>query len=46
VLQDTQAYVNAGFEGKGIFDLPTRITLREREQWRALSEWLTPKIHA
>ncbi len=40
VLQDTQAYVNAGFEGKGIFDLPVRTTLREREQWRALNNWL------
>uniref|UniRef100_E6QX83 Putative partition-related protein n=1 Tax=mine drainage metagenome TaxID=410659 RepID=E6QX83_9ZZZZ len=46
VLQDTQAYVNAGFEGKGVFDLPIRTTQREREQWRALSEWLNPKIHA
>ncbi|MDA8328957.1 MAG: ParA family protein [Betaproteobacteria bacterium] len=46
VLQDTQAYVNASFEGKGVFDLPPRITLREREQWRALGEWLTPKNHA
>lgn len=40
LLQDTQAYVNSAFEGKGIYDLPQRVTQREREQWRALSEWL------
>lgn len=39
-LQDTQAYVKAAFEGKGIVDLPVRQTLREREQWQTLMDWL------
>ncbi len=41
MLQDTQAYVKAAFEGKGIVDLPVRQTLREREQWQTLMDWLS-----
>ncbi|MDR3391392.1 MAG: ParA family protein [Sulfuriferula sp.] len=40
-LQDTQAYINAAFEGKSVFDLPARLTEREREQWQPLLTWLT-----
>ena len=43
-LQETQAYVNAAFEGKSIFDLPLYQTVREREQWQPLQAWLS-KIH-
>lgn len=39
-LQDTQAYINAAFEGKCVFDLPPRVTEREREQWQPLLAWL------
>lgn len=39
-LQETQAYVNSAFEGKGIFDLPAYMTVREREQWEPLTAWL------
>jgi len=39
-LQDTQAYINAAFEGKSVFDLPARMTEREREQWQPLLSWL------
>ena len=42
-LQDTQAYVNAAFEGKSIFDLPVYQTQREREQWQSLQTWLLAK---
>lgn len=40
-LQETQAYINAGFEGKSIFDMPNWMTEREREQWQPLLTWLT-----
>lgn len=40
-LQETQAYINAAFEGKSVFDLPPRLTEREREQWQPLLSWLT-----
>lgn len=43
LLQDTQNYVNACFEGKAIFDLPLRTTVRERAQWQGLADWLTPQ---
>ncbi|NOT18588.1 MAG: ParA family protein [Sulfuriferula sp.] len=39
-LQDTQAYINAAFDGKSVFDLPAYQTQREREQWIALLDWL------
>lgn len=39
-LQETQAYINAAFEGKSVFDLPPRLTEREREQWQPLLAWL------
>lgn len=42
-LQETQAYINAAFEGKSVFDLPARLTEREREQWQPLLSWLTSK---
>ena len=40
LLQDTQAYVNAAFEGRSIFDLPVHHTRREREQWQGIADWL------
>ena len=40
-LQETQAYINAAFEGKSVFDMPPRLTEREREQWQPLLAWLT-----
>ena len=39
-LQDTQAYINAAFDGKSVFDLPVYQTQREREQWSPLLDWL------
>jgi len=39
-LRETQAYVNAGFEGKSLFDLPPSQALRELEQWAYLLGWL------
>ncbi|MHB1676282.1 MAG: AAA family ATPase [Sulfuriferula sp.] len=42
-LQETQAYINAAFEGKSIFDLPVYLTAREREQWQSLMAWLLDK---
>jgi chromosome partitioning protein len=39
-IQDTQAYVNAAFDGKSVFDLPAYQTQREREQWLPLLSWL------
>lgn len=39
-LQDTQAYINAAFDGKSVFDLPVYQTQREREQWLPLLDWL------
>ena len=39
-LRDTQLYVNAAFEGYGIFDLPAWQSQREREQWEPLEQWL------
>lgn len=40
-LQDTQAYINAAFDGKSVFDLPAYQTQREREQWTPLLDWLS-----
>ncbi len=39
-LRETQAYVNAGFEGKTLFDLPPSLAQRELEQWAYLLNWL------
>ncbi|MDO8311782.1 MAG: ParA family protein [Sideroxyarcus sp.] len=39
-LRETQAYVNAGFEGKTLFDLPPSVAQRELEQWTYLLGWL------
>lgn len=39
-LRETQAYVNAAFEGKSLFDLPPSQAQRELEQWRYLLAWL------
>jgi chromosome partitioning protein len=39
-LRETQAYVNAGFEGKTLFDLPPSQAQRELEQWAYLLGWL------
>jgi chromosome partitioning protein len=39
-LRETQAYVNAGFEGKSLFDLPLSQAQRELEQWPYLLHWL------
>ena len=42
-LRETQVYVNAAFEGKSIFDLPSHLAARDIEQWAFLQDWL-PKI--
>lgn len=39
-LRETQAYVNAAFEGKTLFDLPPHLAERELEQWTYLLNWL------
>jgi chromosome partitioning protein len=39
-LRETQAYVNAGFEGKTLFDLLPSQAHRELEQWPFLLNWL------
>ncbi len=39
-LRETQVYVNAGFEGKTLFDLPPSQAQRELEQWAYLLGWL------
>lgn len=39
-LRETQAYVNAAFEGKTLFDLPLYLAERELEQWAYLLNWL------
>jgi chromosome partitioning protein len=39
-LRETQAYVNAAFEGKTLFDLPPSQAQRELEQWAYLLNWL------
>ena len=39
-LREAQAYVNAGFEGKTLFDLPPSLAQRELEQWAYLLGWL------
>lgn len=39
-LRETQVYVNAAFEGKSLFDLPSHLAERELEQWSFLLDWL------
>jgi chromosome partitioning protein len=39
-LREAQAYVNAAFEGKTLFDLPPSMAERELEQWAYLLSWL------
>lgn len=39
-LRETQAYVNAAFEGKTLFDLPRYLAERELEQWAYMLSWL------
>ncbi len=39
-LRDTMVYVNAAFNGKGIFDLPPYQTERDLPQWQPLIEWV------
>ncbi len=39
-LREAQAYVNAAFEGKTLFDLPPSLAERELEQWTYLQNWL------
>jgi len=39
-LIEAQAYVNAGFEGKTLFDLPPSQADRELEQWAFMCHWL------
>lgn len=39
-LRETQAYVNAAFEGKTLFDLPHHLAERELEQWAYMLNWL------
>jgi chromosome partitioning protein len=39
-LREAQAYVNAAFEGKTLFDLPPSLAERELEQWAYLLNWL------
>jgi chromosome partitioning protein len=39
-LRETQIYVNAAFEGKTLFDLPSSQAQRELEQWAYMLNWL------
>ena len=39
-LRDTMVYVNAAFNGKGIFDLPSYQAERDLAQWQPLIEWV------
>lgn len=39
-LRETQAYINAAFEGKSLFDLPHHMAERELEQWTYMLDWL------
>jgi chromosome partitioning protein len=39
-LRDTQVYVNAGFNGLSIFDLPEYVNRRDVEQWQPLLDWI------
>lgn len=39
-LREAQAYVNAAFEGKSIFDLPPHLAEQDVAQWSDLIQWL------
>ena len=39
-LRETQVYVNAAFEGKTLFDLPSYLAGQELEQWAYMLDWL------
>jgi chromosome partitioning protein len=39
-LREAQAYVNAAFEGKSIFDLPPHLVEQDLEQWADLIPWI------
>ena len=39
-LREAQAYVNAAFEGRSIFDLPPHLAAQDVEQWAELLGWL------
>jgi chromosome partitioning protein len=39
-LRNAQNYVNAAFEGKSIFDLPSHVAERDVAQWQTITEWL------
>jgi len=43
-LRNAQNYVNAVFEGKSIFDLPTHIAERDVEQWQGIIDWLDSEV--
>ena len=43
-LRNAQNYVNAGFEGKSIFDLPPHIAERDVEQWQGIIDWLDTEV--
>jgi len=39
-LRDTMVYVNAAFNGKSIFDLPSYQAERDLVQWQPLTKWI------
>jgi chromosome partitioning protein len=39
-LRDSQYYVQAAAEGRGIHELKTNLTRADRNQWRSLIDWL------
>jgi len=39
-LRDSQYYVQAAAEGRGIHELKTNLTRADRDQWRSLIDWL------
>lgn len=40
MLHDTQAYMNASFSGRGIFDEQNDVSIREQAHWHSLIRWL------
>lgn len=43
-LREAQAYVNAAFEGKSIFDVPPHLVEQDLGQWHTLLEWLNEPL--
>jgi chromosome partitioning protein len=39
-LRSAQVYVRATENGMSLFDMPSRVSLADREQWKPLLEWL------